>query len=1342
MSRRLFGKLAWPQAGAQLLEVPEMTENRIFTINAKLSNFIRVYTNICDHKINLFVDTGSDINLLKENILPKNYKSYRNFNPQDNCRISGITKGFVHTIGSVILTLIVRDKQFSGKFFIVDKNFPINTEGILGREFLEFHKTSIDFSTRQVIFGHGFGIDLIDTVTCNYMNIPPFCEIERTLEPCCLDLNGNSDQVIIGGELQPGVYLGKGVVSRNNVVVRILNATHECVNVLVSSLSNRFESVDNFEIKTVKLDPERNDKLKKFLKERIPKYAREDVLSLCDRYADVFLLDGELISCCNFFEANLVPKDAEIVYTPQYRLPHAHRDEIIRVNRELIEQDIIEESFSPHNSPLILVPKKGSSKTKWRMVVDFRKLNKKLIPAKFPLPRIDDIFDNLGNSTVYSVLDLSSGFYQIPLKKECRQYTSFTTPLGQFQYKRLPQGCSASPGQFSRAMQIAFSKMIPKKAWVYMDDLICLGKSQKDHLSNLEEIFKVCRERNLKLNPEKCQFFKPEVLYLGHILSSEGIKPNPEKYEVIENYPRPVNGGEAKRFVAICNFYRKFIRNFSTLTKPLTNLSRKRVVFDWTPECEQAFQTLKKTLVRGPILHYPNFKKTFIVTCDASDVGCGGLLSQLNDKGEEVPICFASKNFTQGERNKPAIEKELIALHWAILHFKPYLYGTRFLCKSDHRPLSFIWNLRNPTGRLARIRLELAEFEFDVTYIKGSTNVVADALSRISFEKIKENSKVEQVQVAICVKAITRSKTRAEKPQNKEKHPEAVRDNQFSLIEADTNLKYLNLPEIKIKLKIDPEERATPELLASIEAKKTRDLCKRSLKELDNKNRKENGIPVISAIEISVSIFPKRAIAEKLNKPSKFLKTDPRNTSKAPKNQNLTNQNNACTLVENKNKNRITEDVLLEALEKLLIKLDGKIAQVATKENSILWVGDKHHGEKHHSAKPMFRMSPRNSIFRRLQIGNFKKVVNKHLVNGAIVLCKTPALINDNDQIRNLIETYHNNPLLGGHYGPAKMLSKLKLDYIWKNMRKEVFEYTRKCVKCQLNKAHAKTKQPMTITDTPQKAYDVLELDTVGPLIPCQGFRYILTMQCVLTKFVVGAPMRTKSAEEIALTLFNNFIYLHGFPKCLKTDNGTEFNNRILAELTRICEVNHRFATAYRPQTMGAVERNHRVINDYFRNYSDLFAQDWTRLIKLYSFAWNTSPNSQISNFTPYELVYGKRCNLPSIIEQPIKPTYNLDNYAQEIERNLQIAQSFARGFLLKLKIARKSDYDKHIRPLEVKQGDLVKITNEARNTRIDSFYKGPYRVISIEEPNCILKKDDETITHKVHKNRIYHFKT
>lgn len=263
----------------------------------------------------------------------------------------------------------------------------------------------------------------------------------------------------------------------------------------------------------------------------------------------IFLLSTDPMTKNNFYTQTLSLTDNEPVFTPNYRAPHSQRMEIKRQVEILLSNDLIEPSTSAYNSPIILVPKKSNtSEKKWRMCIDYRKVNKKLIAVRFPSPRIDEILEGLGKARFFSVIDLFLGFYQVPLAKDSGDVTTFNTSSGSYRWKVLPFGLSVSPKSFQRMMNIAFSGLTPEKAFLYIDDIIVVGRSEKHHLQNLKEVFEVMRKYDLKINPEKCKFFKREVTFLGHKCTENGILPDDAKFIAVKRYPVPSTKEEVKRF--------------------------------------------------------------------------------------------------------------------------------------------------------------------------------------------------------------------------------------------------------------------------------------------------------------------------------------------------------------------------------------------------------------------------------------------------------------------------------------------------------------------------------------------------------------------------------------------------------------------------------------------------------------------------------------------------------------------------------------------------------------------------------------------------------------------------
>ncbi|CAK1604464.1 unnamed protein product [Parnassius mnemosyne] len=398
----------------------------------------------------------------------------------------------------------------------------------------------------------------------------------------------------------------------------------------------------------------------------------------------------------------------------------------------MLEQGIIRPSESAWSSPIWIVPKKvdASGKTKWRLVVDFRKLNEKTISDKYPIPNISDVLDKLGNCQYFTTLDLASGFYQVEMNPSDIPKTAFNVEHGHFEFLRMPMGLKNSPSTFQRVMDNVLHDLQNTVCLVYLDDIIVFSTSLQEHMVNLEKVFQKLRESNFKIQMDKSEFLKLETAYLGHIISKGGIKPNPSKISAIEKYPLPKTAKEIKQFLGLIGYYRKFIPDFARITKPLTQCLKKGRKITLDTDYINCFEKCKTLLTKDPILQYPDFNKEFILTTDASNVAIGAILSQ-GPIGSDKPVCYASRTLNESEVNYSTIEKELLAVVWATKYFRPYLFGRTFKILTDHKPLQWVMNLKEPNSRLTRWKLKLSEYDFSVIYKKGKNNTNADALSRV-----------------------------------------------------------------------------------------------------------------------------------------------------------------------------------------------------------------------------------------------------------------------------------------------------------------------------------------------------------------------------------------------------------------------------------------------------------------------------------------------------------------------------------------------------------------------------------------------------------------------------------
>ena len=456
---------------------------------------------------------------------------------------------------------------------------------------------------------------------------------------------------------------------------------------------------------------------------------KDQLFTLLGKNQDVFAKDMSELGVTNQYSHTIITTDNKPIASAPYRQSPDIRREVEKHTKLLLENDIIEPSTSPWHSPVVMVKKKNGL---YRMAIDYRKLNKVTESMSFPLPKFEDVVDTLGEAKaqIFSVIDLASGFYQIPLEESTKHKSAFITHQGVFQFKRLPFGLMNSPISFQSLMTKVLQSLLWSTALVYIDDVIIFSKSFAQHLHDLDLVFSKLRDAKLTLQPTKCNFACKQVKYLGHIINKDGIQVDPEKTQAISTFPIPKSSKQVKSFLGVCNYYRKFIQGYAKLASPLTKLTAKDIKFSWGPEQADAFQTLKQRLLSAPILVYPDFQKPFIISTDASDQAIGYVLGQRDQQGHEQAIAYGGRKLHRDEQKWHISEKEGLSLVEAVKQFRPYVANTKFTIYTDNIALKWLNNIKNMNGRLGRWSLFLQAFNFEIKHKAGAQNTNADGLSR------------------------------------------------------------------------------------------------------------------------------------------------------------------------------------------------------------------------------------------------------------------------------------------------------------------------------------------------------------------------------------------------------------------------------------------------------------------------------------------------------------------------------------------------------------------------------------------------------------------------------------
>lgn len=1159
------------------------------------------------------IDTGSSISLIKRKFLSPKTAVAKN----SSIRLQGAS----HEILETLFHARIHYKDQLHIVHVIRDDFPIVDDGILGIDFLKSYGISWNIAStgeKLILAGseytlHPSTLARIPPTSIQYINVPTDMPngtgiIEEF--DALVDVKDNTARVAL--------------INENREELRIPYKVYHCENL-------------EYEIVQVAQVTEKCQHRLKLLSENtrlshVPRPEREKLWEIISAYEDIFLLPEDALPPTKLTYHSINTSDETPIHVKQYRYPPIHKEEIEKQMRELLVKGIIQPSDSPYNFPLWVVPKKtdASGKTKWRVVVDFRKLNEKTQQDAYPLPNIDEILDQLGGARYFSAFDLASGFHQIPLNTEHTKKTAFSTPNGHYEYRRMPFGLKNAPATFQRMMDNALRGLINQTCFVYLDDIIVYGKTLDEHNKKLQTLFQRLREVGLKLQTDKCEYLRPELTYLGHVITEDGVKPNPEKIKTIRDFPTPKNPKHIKQFLGLVGYYRKFIKNFSRIAKPLTTLLKKSVEWKWEQPQEAAFQTLRETLITEPILQYPNFRLPFILTTDASNKAIGAVLSQ-GQAGTDLPVAYASRTLNSAEINYSTTEKELLAIVWACKHFRPYLYGRKFKIITDHKPLVWLMNVKNPNSRLMRWRLQLEEYEYEIEYKKGKTNGNADALSRI-FPIRTPTPDIMQLLEDDADDEDDRPQCDVQLPEDYALEFSLHQNLQFDHYEGQEKKPLAALSHIS-KHPLKPH---TAVILTETDKLQFADNCWKVPNSLNNRNKLEELFNNIQRIRLAEE-----------------------------------EKGTANILITHQELSKSEKKDLYNLLE--YIFRDSNITINAITEE-------------------------------RVRIDHKK-----------------------------LIRETHESPV-AGHSGITKTLSKTR-EAAPEIRRREVIEQISNCQSCKRNKEErVKPRQELLITDTPTESHQKIAIDLIGPFpTTTKGNRYAMTVQDQLTKFISLIPLPDTTARTLAERLVKEFLSTYGFPEEILSDNQHNIGGKLMTELEKILGIKPIRTTTYRPQSNGSLERAHHTIKEYLRHYVNQNWTDWDEFIKLAALSYNTATH-EATGFSPYELTFGKKPNLPNSFKTPKLGTTG-EEYLRQLKNHLESQLKRARENILRAKEKHKAIYDDKIirRVPSYQVGDTVYLINQGRRVKTDPPYIGPFPIVEIisrHNVKVLIKNNRTEIVH------------
>ena len=834
--------------------------------------------------------------------------------------------------------------------------------------------------------------------------------------------------------------------------------------------------------------------------------------------------------------------------------------------QQLQDKGIIRPSVSPYSSaPMFLSKPDG----RVRMVTDLRHLNDKTVRDCYALPKFDDILPYLSGSHYFSKMDIRSGYYNIEVEEKDKEKTAFSTPFGLYEYNRMVQGAKTSASTFQRCMENILRPMLYEGCVAFLDDVIIYSRTASEHLQLLDRALKLMRDAGLKIHPGKCTFMSTEVVYLGHVISHNGVEANPEKIRSVRDWPEIRTVKDVMKFLGFCGYFRRHIPNFSKLALPLIRLThgvkykpkskfgppvkqpalQKSVLHLWTRECDEARKALIQALISPPLLKFPDLDKTFILHVDACTTGLGAVLLQFGDDQKLHPVCYASRSLKPAEVNYPAYKLEFLALKWAVCDkFNFYLYGHPFKVYTDNNPLTYIHKTLKVDAVSLRWIQALGSYDFTIQYKPGNTNVDADILSR-----------------------------------------------QF-----------------------EPSEELTDVGVGSItaEALDTTDLCQC----------------------ITADGWDEEALAT------------------------------VCALQEPFDWSKLQDDDKDLAQAKALLIADAP--QTRPKEYPKRY-------------RKLFYLKD------QLFVGSDGLLYKRSTIDGVVYnLIVLPI-----NTLPRVLQALHDE---SGHFGADRVINLFRRRFYMAGYAKAICDYVNSCKPCNIKKDIPSKKGKMGRVGA-SRPFEVLSMDYLKLEPDTAGYRNILVVTDVFTKYAFAFPTRNETALTTAKVLMEKVFSVFGIPEKLLSDNGKSFEAEVIKQLCGLLGVQKIFTCPYSPKSDAICERYNRTLIDMLGTLGEEKRRQWSKYTLHMCNLYNSSIHSS-TGFSPFELMFGRKSRLPVdtlLSTDPLDSEYkSIREYVKALRTRMEFAQAIASESIELSHQANKDRYDLSAPGIVCQIGDRVLVKN------------------------------------------------
>lgn len=1307
--------------------------NKLFKIDSGANSSQRPYVNtkILNYNTKLLYDSGADISIIEQGQFAKALKSIpRHLRPKKikiKLKATGASGNKLKITSCYLCPVTIQDRKVVHPMFVGT----LRSNGIVGIDLINRLKLSYNAESRTCQISKKTSVE----ADVALVNRKTFIKA-RSAQEVKVTTSFNGEQLYTSSFDHPVLKLQCADVEA------VVASSDRCASVWIYNISNddielpRGTKVGNLEpVKNCDLIPwdeketfsvkdttpmgvesgkkrkvpvltgERRKEIEKQAKlDHLDSYFKEKYLKLLFKFNDILsLTEFEIGQTSAGQHAIPLTNEHSAIFSKQFPLSIEQRLELIRQVKEWKRLGVIRECESEFNSSMFCVKKKPltddpNEPVRFRVVQDFRPLNAATRESNFRLPLISECLDHIARRKPkrFSSIDLRSGFWQVPLLESDQHKSAFWIPgMGQHCWTVAPQGLVSLPASFQRIMQRVFQKQIVKEdIEVYLDDILAFASDDDDMLRILEETFLNLRKAGLTINLKKCDFNVEKLVYLGFEVDKDGYRADPLKIAGITKVQLPRTLKGVRSFVGMLQFYRDTLPRFSQLIKPLTSLTSK--MSNWSGgkdlpyEAKQAFFKAQKMMGRRPFLHHADMNLRFHLFVDGSlgqvkDQTTGGLsacLVQYPEDDETKPpraIGFASRGLTSFEKNYTTTNIESCACVFAITHFEKFLSARKFVLHSDHKPLvTFKQGSQRRTHE--RFKEFLAEKAFELRHIKGENNPsdypsrhTSDCDESVSVSKQCSEVKISEVQCRECEEKF-QSRNELFRHLKSTGH---VKEQETVSSEAPPHQETLGWcsdatrpPNFLLSTKLNEIERSS----TVTENKKPTEDSQKTDKESDNVNWQD--------------CWTKESIDYGVR-------------------ENLTKVNaiNAAMLDLGKGdwQSRLEQIRCKQIKDPLLAKLRLFVETKSLPENTNQRSLIKRHGP---------------SCFIDNGILKYHSEERGKVPRELIVL---PA----EDHAAAIAESH--SSLEGGHESPPKMVERIRKTWWWPGITTDAFTFANDCPVCRKNKKKdPKSCTELKLSEPATRPFERCSIDLLGPWKSQEGGKkYILVIIDAFSKFAQFVVVNNKTAEEVADKLWHKWIVQFGAFTVLLSDQGKEFNNKVLNFICEHMKIDKRKTAAYHPQTNGQAEVTNKKIIKYLKSMVENKPLDWEQYLPSCQLSYNTSVHRAIKA-SPFSLLFGIDARTPLNDLQWVSRPYYGNDHQSELFRRLQFARNLAYKNNMEFKDKYKTYFDAQVNKKDFPPGCLVWLYSPDRikvNPKICSPFFGPFVVLErVGDTNCVIQ--------------------